>query len=103
MPKFEKAAEKTPPQPERARPEPAELAAFVAGAAVTAPPAPPAPPSSTKQKPRRGGSGLEMNVRFTPEEKAALERLAEVEDRSQQQILSRIAFPVLLEAARRLG
>lgn len=58
------------------------------------------PPNDDKH--RRGGPGLEMNVRFTPEEKAALEKLAAAEERSQQQILMRIAGPLVLEAARQL-
>lgn len=95
MPRFEK-----PQQPELAkampRSEPPELARFMAGADVTAPP-------KLDDRTRRGGPGLEMNVRFTAEEKAALQKLAQAEDRSQQQVLMRLAGPLVLEAARQLG
>jgi hypothetical protein len=44
-----------------------------------------------------------MNVRFPPEVKAALERLALRDRRSQQQILELVAFPAILAAAAQLG
>lgn len=92
MGKFEKSQ----PDAFKPRPEPPELERFMAGAGVTP------PPKLNDDKHRRGGPGLEMNVRFTPEEKAALEKLAAAEERSQQQILMRIAGPLVLEAARQL-
>lgn len=79
------------------RVEPAGLEAFASRAAVTPPPA--------ADKGRGRGRTLPsspMPVRFPPDVKAALERLSEHDDRSQQQILERIAFPALLEAARKL-
>lgn len=94
MAKFEKLQ---PDAVTKLRPEPPQLERFIANAAVTA------PPKLTDDKARRGGPGLEMNVRFTPEEKAALEKLAASEERSQQQVLMRVAGPLLLEAAQKLG
>lgn len=43
-----------------------------------------------------------MNLRFPHEVKRALEQLAKSEDRSQQRILERIAFPAILAAAAKL-
>lgn len=109
MPTFERAQRKR-------REEPAGLDAFAAGAAVTPvilrdtvrerptpepEPSPEGPRASARKE--RGGKGLSMNVRFTPEEKAALQRLADAEERSMQQVLMRLAGPVILEAARKLG
>lgn len=103
MPKF---VEQKPPlrdaqRAPRAEPiiaEPPGLEDFVSRAAVTAPP---------ELQPRGTGKGRvlpssPMPVRFPPDVKRALERLAESDQRSQQQILERLAFPVLLEAARKL-
>ena len=46
---------------------------------------------------------LGMSVRFTPEEKRALVRLAKADGRSQHRILQRLLRPVLLAAERELG
>jgi len=43
-----------------------------------------------------------MNVKFTAAAKRALEKLAETEQRSQQQIITRLLEPVLIDAARDL-
>lgn len=102
MPKF--VDQKPPPSPdarprlELARPEPAGLEAFAAGAAVTPPP----DPLRKAQGRGRVLPSSPMPVRFPPDVKAALELLAASDQRSQQQILERIAFPALLDAARRL-
>lgn len=100
MPKFEKSPpleRKAPPAPPP--PEPAGLDAFVARAAVT-------PPPETPADSRGRGRTLPsspMPVRFPPHVKQALERLSLADQRSQQQIMERIAFPAILEAAGRLG
>ncbi len=101
MPNF--AAQKPPSQPERReprapRPEPAGLEAFASRAGVTPPPEP-------DEKAGRGRTlpASPMPVRFPANVKAALERLSQSDQRSQQQILERIAFPAILEAARRLA
>lgn len=92
----------------RSREEPSGLDRFAAEAAVTpvivrdVPQAEPSPEGPRARK-KRGGEGLSMNVRFTPEEKAALARIAKAEDRSMQQVLMRLAGPVILEAAAKLG
>lgn len=100
MPKF---VDQKPPSRELARPprpeppvEPAGLDAFVSRAAVTAP-----PELHSRAGKGRVLPGSPMPVRFPPDVKAALEFLAENDQRSQQQILERIAFPAILEAARR--
>jgi len=88
-----------PPRPLREpRVEPPGLDAFAGRAGVTPPPEPQA-----KQGRGRTLPASPMPVRFPPDVKAALERLSQVDQRSQQQILERIAFPVILDAARRLG
>lgn len=88
-------------RPKPLRPEPPGLDAFAAAAAVTpvihmVERAPAAAPVTVENI--RG-----MNVRFTPEVKAALERLALRDRRSQQQILELVAFPAILAAAAQLG
>lgn len=98
MPKFVDAKLPPPPrEPRPARTEPAGLDDFAARAGVTPPP---------ERQPERGrGRTLPaspMPVRFPPDVKAALERLSQSDQRSQQQILERIAFPAILDAARRL-
>lgn len=80
--------------------EPPGLAAFAAGAPGT-------PvlrvvervePAAPAERPRTFG----MNVKFSAEAKAALQRLATHEQRSQQMILTRLIEPVIIEAARKL-
>lgn len=100
MPKFvdQKQPSREParsPRPEPP-PEPPGLDAFVSRTAVTAPP-------ELQQRSGKGRvlPGSPMPVRFPPDVKAALEFLAESDQRSQQQILERVAFPAILEAARR--
>lgn len=97
MPKF--APRK--PSPElsvvAAPPEPAGLDAFMARAEVTPPPEP-----SARRGQGRVLPSSPMPVRFPPEVKAALEKLARQDRRSQQQILELVAFPAILSAAERL-
>jgi len=101
MPKFvdQKQPSREPARLPRAEPppEPPGLDAFVSRTAVTAPPEPSAPRSKGRALP-----ASPMPVRFPPHVKAALERLSASDQRSQQQILERIAFPAILEAAGRL-
>lgn len=102
MPKFvdQKPPSREPARPPRPEPhaEPPGLDVFVARAAVTPPP---------ELTPRAGKGRVlpssPMPVRFPPDVKAALEFLADSDQRSQQQILERVAFPAILEAARRLS
>lgn len=96
MPAFTSRKPPERPQPERAEPEPAGHDAFVALAAVTAPPEP------TARAKGRALPSSPMPVRFPPEVKRALERLSASDQRSQQQILERVAFPAILAAAARL-
>ena len=99
MPQF---AHRQPASPEPVappRPEPAGLDAFVARADVTAPPAPESPPTGRGRGQGRSLPSSPMPVRFPPDVKAALERLSQSDDRSQQQILERVAFPAILAAA----
>lgn len=79
--------------------EPAGLAAFAAGA--------PGTPvlrvverveAAAAERPRTFG----MNVKFSAEAKAALQRLAAHEQRSQQMILTRLIEPVIIAAAQKL-
>jgi hypothetical protein len=99
MPKFTSLK---PPSPEAAaappRSEPLGLEAFAAKTGVT-------PPPDIDRRPSRGRilPTSPMPVRFPPDVKAALEHLSAEDQRSQQQILERIAFPAILAAARQLG
>ena len=111
MPKFTEqkpAPTRERPRAEPPRAEPPGLDAFAAQAGVTPPP--PLNQGSQDElaegKAKARGRGLPsspMPVRFPPDVKKALERLAASDERSQQQILERVAFPAILEAARRLG
>lgn len=104
MPKFLDAVQPAPPRnaprelPQREpRIEPAGLDAFAGRAGVT-------PPPEARGKQGRGRvlPASPMPVRFPPDVKDALERLSASDQRSQQQILERVAFPAILDAARRL-
>ena len=79
-------------KPRRSRDEPAGLDAFAAGGAGVA----------HQPRPRVRVRMFGMNVKFTAEAKAALEKLAASEQRSQQQIITRLLEPVLIDAAREL-
>lgn len=100
MPKFVDAKQQPPREPREPRPprlEPVGLDDFAARAGVTPPPEP-----LPKQGRGRVLPASPMPVRFPPDVKAALERLSSSDQRSQQQILERVAFPAILAAARRL-
>lgn len=105
MPKFVDAKQPSqrelPREAREPRAEPLGLDAFAARAGVTPPPEPHEP--HLKQGRGRTLPASPMPVRFPPEVKAALERLSTSDQRSQQQILERVAFPAILDAARRLA
>jgi hypothetical protein len=93
------------------REEPAGLTEFAAGAAVTRIPrvvpeaeasAPEALsyPKPEAQSPKPAASPF--NVRLGVAAKRALERLARADGRSQNQVLTRLVEPLLLDAARKL-
>ena len=101
MPKYthRKPASPEPGPAPTPRVEPEGLDAFVAQTAITPPPEPP-----TRSRGRgRVLPASPMPVRFPRNVKEALERLSASDQRSQQQILERVAFPAILEAAARLG
>ena len=79
---------------QRPREEPAGLDAFAAGAGTVLRIVEPA----AVERPAMHG----MNVKFSAEAKAALVRLAQHEQRSQQMILTRLIEPVIIAAARAL-
>ena len=80
------------------REEPAGLDAFAAGVPGTAV----LRVVEKSAEPERSARMLGMNVKFSPEAKAALQRLAAHEQRSQQMILTRLLEPLLIDAARKL-
>lgn len=109
-------------KPSRSRLDPAAADAFIAGADVgptnaTEPP----PPSPAKQRPLRFATPSEatplepppsperepevasQTIRFTAREKAALQRLARAQRRSEHFILKEILTPALLAAEHSLG
>lgn len=108
MPRF---TDHKPPPPSRDKPraegraeprlEPPGLDAFAALAGVTPPPDAGGPDGHRRGR-GRALPASPMPVRFPADVKAALERLSERDQRSQQQILERVAFPAILEAARLL-
>lgn len=86
----------------RERKEPPGLDAFAAATAQT-----PIIHVVREAAPDEGDAGAEetvgMNIRFTREQKRALELLAKREDRSQQKIVARLLGPLLLERAAALS
>ena len=98
MPKFldvkQPSLPREPRPPREPRVEPPGLEAFAGRADVTPP-----PESTPKQGRGRTLPASPMPVRFPADVKAALERLSQSDQRSQQQILERIAFPAILDAA----
>ncbi len=107
----------------KSREEPPGLDAFAAGVPGAARAVVPPPSSGTEYleqpgltevfivdgkatrsppRPPEARETLGMNVRFTPEQKALLVRLAQKEGRSQHQVLKRLLDPVLRNAASHL-
>lgn len=80
------------------REEPAGLDAFAAGVPGT----PVLRVVEQRSEPAAKAPSLGMNVKFSPEAKAALQKLAAHEQRSQQMILTRLVEPLLIESARKL-
>jgi len=97
MPKFNVVKSPSPERLAPPRAEPEGLDAFAAGAAVTP------PPELVERKQGRALPPNPMPVRFPPDVRDALERLARNDRRSKQQILELVAFPAILAAAERLG